>query len=255
MAALIHEDRRRAGSFGEDAAQYDRARPSYPSPLVDNLMADSPRRVLDVGCGTGIAGRLFSARGCEVLGIEPDPRMAEVARAHGLAVEVSTFELWDPQGRTFDLLVSGQAWHWVDPSRGPAKAADVIRRGGRLAAFWNYGTHEPEVSAAFDGVYESVASELREAYALGKLPPDDGGRQAIDADGRYEPTEVHTYEWRRRYTRDEWLDQLPTHSDHRLLSPERLAVLLDAVGDTIDDLGGSILVSYRTQLITARRQF
>lgn len=253
--AVIHEDRRRAGSFGEDAAQYDRSRPSYPSQLVDDLMADSPQRVLDVGCGTGIAGRLFSARGCDVLGVEPDPRMAEVARGHGLAVEVSTFEQWDPHGRTFDLLISGQAWHWVHPLRGPAKAAGILAPGGRLAAFWNYGSHTPDVSAAFDRVYESVAPELRGAYALGKLPPDDGGRKAIDAEGHYEPTEVRTYEWRRRYTRDEWLDQLPTHSDHRLLPPKRLAALLEAVGKTIDDLGGSIVVSYRTQLITARRQF
>ncbi len=250
---MIHEDRRRAGSFGEDAAQYDRARPSYPSKLVDDLMAELPQRVLDVGCGTGIAGRLFAARGCDVLGVEPDPRMAEMARAHRLAVDVSTFEQWDPKGRSFDLLISGQAWHWVDPLRGPAKAAGILAPGGRLAAFWNYGTHEADVLAAFDRVYESVAPELREAYALGKLPPDDGGRKAIDADGHYERAEVHFYTWRRQYTRDAWLDQLPTHSDHRLLAPKRLAALLDTVGDTIDALGGSIVVSYRTQLVTARR--
>src|SRR5207302_3315261 len=78
--AVIHEDRQRAGSFGEDAAQYDRARPSYPTELVDALMVDQPRRVLDVGCGTGIAARLLAERACAVLGVEADPRMAEVAR-------------------------------------------------------------------------------------------------------------------------------------------------------------------------------
>src|SRR4051812_29746482 len=33
-AVSIHENRRRAESFGADAAQYDRARPSYPAELV-----------------------------------------------------------------------------------------------------------------------------------------------------------------------------------------------------------------------------
>src|SRR2546421_6640760 len=65
---VIHRDRRRASSFGDDPARYDRARPSYPAELVDELMSSRPARVLDVGCGTGIASRLFAARGCEVKG-------------------------------------------------------------------------------------------------------------------------------------------------------------------------------------------
>src|SRR5713226_3733227 len=100
---LLHENRRRAESFGADAERYDRARPSYPTALVDELLASKPARVLDVGCGTGKVGRLFLARGCEVVGVEPDPRMAGVARSHGIPVEVATFELWNPAHRMFDL--------------------------------------------------------------------------------------------------------------------------------------------------------
>ncbi|MBO0837835.1 MAG: SAM-dependent methyltransferase, partial [Actinobacteria bacterium] len=57
-----HRQRQVAESFGADAARYDRARPSYPSALVDGIVAGSPGRdVLDVGCGTGIAARQFQA--------------------------------------------------------------------------------------------------------------------------------------------------------------------------------------------------
>lgn len=92
---MLHEDRRRAGSFGEDAEQYDRARPSYPAVLVDDLLSEGAHDVLDVGCGTGKVARLFLARGCDVLGVEPDERMAAVARRHGVVVEIATFEEWD----------------------------------------------------------------------------------------------------------------------------------------------------------------
>ena len=69
-----------AESFGEDAAHYDRARPRYPRELVDRALDGLPgRTVLDVGCGTGIVARQFQEAGCEVLGVEPDPRMAAFA--------------------------------------------------------------------------------------------------------------------------------------------------------------------------------
>jgi hypothetical protein len=46
----VDEDRRL--SFGDDAEQYDRARPSYPAAAVDAAVDGvNVRRVLDVGCG------------------------------------------------------------------------------------------------------------------------------------------------------------------------------------------------------------
>lgn len=84
-----------AESFGVDAQRYDQARPGYPDTLVTRIVTGSPGSdVLDVGCGTGIAARQFQAAGCTVLGIEPDARMADFARARGLQVEVATFEAW-----------------------------------------------------------------------------------------------------------------------------------------------------------------
>src|ERR1700691_3837027 len=119
-----HRHRQVAESFGTDPERYDRTRPRYPGALVDRIVATSPgRRVLDVGCGTGIEARQFQAAGCTVLGVEPDPRMADFARRTGVEVEVATFETWDAAGREFDAVVAGTAWHWVDPVAGAAKAA------------------------------------------------------------------------------------------------------------------------------------
>jgi SAM-dependent methyltransferase len=211
--------------------------------------------VLDVGCGTGKVGRLFLARGCEVVGVEPDPRMAGVARSHGILVEVATFELWNPAHRMFDLVVCGQAWHWVDPSLGAQRAASVLVPGGRLALFWNRGRHDAQTQAALDVAYGRFAPALaKESVPPGKEPSDRSGDiAAIAATHLFAPSQLRTYGWTQQYSRDEWLDQLGTHSDHIALEPHQRALLLGAVGNAIDRLGGSITVHYETELIIALR--
>ena len=134
------DERVRSQVFGEDAATYDDARPSYPDAVIDIVVADAPVTAIDAGCGTGKAALRVAARDVDVLGIEPDERMAEVAGRHGIEVIVSQFEDWPAQPR--DLVFSAQAWHWIDPARGAAKAAEVLSPGGRWAAFWNRETDE-----------------------------------------------------------------------------------------------------------------
>jgi SAM-dependent methyltransferase len=252
----MHEERARAGSFGAEAERYDRARPRYPDALVDDLvaLAGGAPRVLDVGCGTGIAGAAFAARGCDVLGVEPDERMSEVARRKGLDVEVATFEEWDARGRSFDLVVSGQAWHWVDPERGPAKAASLLRDGGVLAPFWNLGRHDPATQAALDEVYGRHAPTFaRGSVALGRVRRD-GDAEAIRACGLFEEPEERRYEWTERYTAAEWTDQLRTHSDHALLdAPVREALLAEVAG-VVEALGGTMTMAYDTVAVVARRR-
>jgi SAM-dependent methyltransferase len=248
-----YENRARASSFGDDAEQYERTRPTYPAALVDDLMADDPHDVLDIGCGTAKAGRLFVERGCTVVGLEPDARMAEVARRFLPAVEVGVFEGWDAAGRSFDLAIAGQAWHWVDPVTGAARLGDVVRQGGRIALFWNLGQHEDAIRPAIDAAYERFAPPSVSNSVAHVRDGDDEYVGPIAATGAFGPVEIRSYSWEQRYTRQAWLDQLPTHSDHRLLTQHDRDQLLDAVGAVIDDFGGSFTMCYETKLVTAKR--
>src|SRR5215207_2057816 len=155
-----HQARRMAESFGTDAQRYDQARPGYREALVARIVTGSPGLdVLDVGCGTGIAARQFQAAGCAVLGVEPDARMADFARARGLQVEVAPFEAWEPAGRTFDVVIAAQSWHWVDPVAGAAKAASVLRPGGRLALFGHVFEPPAEVAEPFAAAYRRAVPD------------------------------------------------------------------------------------------------
>ena len=81
----------RSRLFDQQAEAYDRFRPTYPDAVIDELLGPVPAGldVLDVGCGTGIASRQMAQRGAKVLGVELAPRMAEIARGHGIDVEVA----------------------------------------------------------------------------------------------------------------------------------------------------------------------
>jgi len=59
--------------------------------------------------------------------------------------------------------------------------------------------------------------------------------------------------YRRTYRVDEWLDQLPTHSGHRILAPETLDAVLLGISEVIDRFEGRITVDHSTSLVTARR--
>ncbi|MGI5126100.1 class I SAM-dependent methyltransferase [Pseudonocardia sp. CA-107938] len=254
MPTPAHERRDVAESFGTDAERYDRARPAYPQQLIERIVAASPGPdVLDVGCGTGISARQLRAAGARVLGLDVDERMVGPARRSGLAVEVGAFEEWDPAGRTFDAVVSGQAWHWVDPVRGAAQAARVLRPGGRIALFWNVAQPPPDLTAAFAAVYQRVLPELP-AYGGSMLAVYEAGfgpvEDALVGAGFGTPER-----WRAHheitYTRAEWLDVVPTHGGHGRLAPDRLAELLDGLGAAVDDAGGAFAMRYDAVAVTA----
>ncbi|MEV7190446.1 class I SAM-dependent methyltransferase [Streptomyces sp. NPDC093510] len=255
-----HRHRRTAESFGADAERYDRARPRYPDALVRRVVAAAPGpAVLDVGCGTGIAARQFMAAGCSVLGVEPDERMADFARRLGVSVEAAAFEAWEPAGREFDAVVAGQAWHWVDPVAGAAKAARVLRPGGSLVLFWNVPEPPPAVTEAFAEAYERVApgSPLDVRAAPRRARDGSGPLLSRAADGiraadAFDTPERWHFDWETAYTRDAWLDQLPTQGSLTTLPPDAVSQVLDAVGAAVDALGGGFTMRYTTVALAAR---
>lgn len=254
-----HQVREVAESFGAEASRYDRARPSYPAALVERIVAASPgRSVLDVGCGTGIVARLFQAAGCEVLGVDPDPRMAGHARERGLEVEVATFETWAANGRSFDVVVAGQAWHWVDPVAGASQAAAALRPGGRFAVFWNVFQPPAELGKAVAEAYRRVLPDLPSGlwdrpllgiYEEMAARTADGMRQA----GAFGPPEQWRFGWQRPYTRDEWLEQVPTFGGFSRIPPDQQEQILAGIGTAIDAAGGGFTMGFTTLAVTAAR--
>src|SRR5204862_430554 len=98
------------------AQHYDRSRPSYPAALIDWIIAGThapPARVADIGCGTGIATRLFAARGFDVVGVDPSEEMLAFAHRAGMARYVCAHAAATSLASgSIDLVVAAQCFHW-----------------------------------------------------------------------------------------------------------------------------------------------
>jgi ubiquinone/menaquinone biosynthesis C-methylase UbiE len=102
--------------------------------------APPPRRVLDVGCGTGYLLRQLAARApdaAELAGVDAAAQMVRVARESTddprARFQAGTAEhLPEPDG-AFDLVVSTTSFdHWADQQAGLLECARVMAPGGRL---------------------------------------------------------------------------------------------------------------------------
>jgi SAM-dependent methyltransferase len=179
-------------SFGQSARDYDDARPSYPEAALRWLLGDEPRKVLDLGSGTGRLGALAARLGHEVLAVEPDPRMRELAeRALPGRVRAGNAEAIPLVDCAVDAVLVGQAWHWFTPERAVPEVARVLAPGGVLGILWNMRDEsEPWVTALGEivGGEDRLTRDAELDLDLGTTPwPVDRKafphRQTLDAGG------------------------------------------------------------------------
>ena len=247
----LHRERARADSFGTAARAYDRHRPRYPAQLIDDLVAPRVERALDVGAGTGISSRQLANRGVDVLALEPDPRMAELAAEKGIHTRVAKFEEWDAAEQTFDLVLFAQSFHWVDPDVALAKVRRLLTDRGRLALAWNRLFPVAPSRSDFAPIYRDymapgsplvTGTPTRPGLALGRV--DDLLEQAgFTVSQRTFRREAH-------YDREQWLDLVFTYSTHLVLPAGEAHELRDRLAARIGPAG--VTVGGDALLITAR---
>ena len=148
--------------------------------VVEHAAVRAGERVVDVGCGSGNAALLAAGRGARVVGVDPAPRLLEVARAEAAARGLdATFEQGDaaqlPLGTgEADVVLSVFGVIFAsDAAAAIAEMARVTAPGGRIAiSAW---IPEGTISDGMQVVREAIARALGE-------PPDPPGFAWHDRD-------------------------------------------------------------------------
>jgi len=274
--AMAIRDLTRGLTFDGAAASYDRFRPRYPSAMFDDVSevarVDADSRILEVGCGPGVATEEMMARGWSVLAVDPGAQLARLAREkfgdERFAVEVATFDDWDPHGRHFDLLLSAAAFHWVAPHLRWKKAADVLVDYGTIAlagnhaadggSFQEFGdvTRELRVAHGIDDEREpSSVDDLHEVietcgHDIGALweAMSPQGSDVIAGD-LFDAPDVRLYPWSTTYSTVETLGLLATYSRYLAMDPTKRALLFSRLASVIDDQYGGVLTRHYVSVL------
>jgi SAM-dependent methyltransferase len=182
-------NRTASSGFERGAADYERARPSYPQAVLDAL--PSSGRIVDLAAGTGKLTRLL--RG-DVVAVEPVAAMRAVAAGFAPTV-AGTAEHLPLRDESVDAVTVAQAFHWFDAPRALAEIRRVLKAGGTLLLVWNERDNRvPWVAAMTEvihghdpGAYETVTDWHAVIGDAGGFTPVehievDNPQRGVDAD-------------------------------------------------------------------------
>lgn len=252
-------------TFDEAAHLYDEVRPGYPEQLYEDILSFStgPKaEILEIGCGTGQATLPLARRGYRILCLDPGENLVSIAMKRcqsfpDVRFQTTTFEDWQPQNQSFDLIVSATAFHWVDPEIGYKKAAEVLRPQGYVALFWNL---HPEPYTGFFSCVQEVYHRVVPQWGVTDQRPSTKERleaikTQIRRSGYFQEPILKQYTWSTRFTTEQYIRLLNTYSDHRSLEESIRKELLRQIAELIErEYSGYVSRPYLTALFLAKKK-
>ena len=237
------------------ARQYDRARPSYPAALFDDIVdyakLEAGARLLEIGCGTGQATLPLARRGFAIDAIELGANLAalaheKLAQYPNVQVINADFESLDLRPQSCDLVYAATAFHWLDPAISFRKAHNLLKSGGSLALFWHRPVMTPvsrDCVAALQTIYRQVAPAMARQYIL---PPKPAAvrteyERLIPESGLFGQLQIRKHYALNHYSAGDYIQLLGTFSDHIALPKAQRAQLFAEITALINrDFAGAV---------------
>jgi SAM-dependent methyltransferase len=247
----------------DDAAQlYDEVRPRYPEEIIEHIMAfaalPAHGRIFEVGCGTGQMTLPFARRGYAVVALDQGERLAALAAQHcqpypQVRVAACAFEDWQDAAGSFDLFLSAQAFHWIEPQYGITRAAELLKPGGTIALVW---TGDRSHGSAFWHATQPIYNRYNPVDSTANLQqrwPAETYQQVLRTSGQFADLQEVRKLWARRYSDEEYLKLLWTFSDHRAMPEPNRSQFFEEISRVIAQMGGEVIRDYETLALLAKK--
>ena len=170
--------------YAAAAETYVRARPGYPAPAVDWLLAETGAgAVVEIGAGTGKLTSELVARDVKVVPVEPVAEMRVRLPVAGVDAVAEALPFEDASvGR----IIASQSLHWADVDRALDEFDRVLAPSGSIGLIWNFR----DVDSPWQRDLDALLADLR-----GDAPHSRDGRWQA-AVGRSSFTVVAEQTWR-----------------------------------------------------------
>jgi SAM-dependent methyltransferase len=257
-------------TFDEVAEIYDRARPSYPDQLFDDMFAHVGRKLspsepsfLEIAPGTGKATRSLLERGARVVAVEIGPRLAAFLERKlspefpsRLRVINSSFEDATIEHQAFDAVVIATAFEWIDPTFRVLKPHDALRSGGVLAVISTNQISSPADRGFFERaipIYQTYQREEVDTHLHDEqVVPEE--YEEIRSSGLFVDVQLRRYRWDQTYTTGGYADLVRSYSVTVVMSPADREGLIAELSRVIDEeYGGSVTRPLVITLTLGRR--
>ncbi len=155
-------------TFNEDVKNYDKWRPRYCEEIFNDIIGYSApnekKKAIEIGIGTGQATLPFLLTGCDMTAIELGKDLAEYSEEKfkeykNFNIHRTSFEDYECEDNTFDILYSATAFHWIPEDIGYPKALNILKSGGTIALFWNkpiVNREDDLLHQKIQGIYQKV---------------------------------------------------------------------------------------------------
>lgn len=248
-------------TFNEDPANYERFRPIYLPRLINDVIRfsklDNNSNALEIGVGTGQATLPFIQTKSQVTGIELGSDLAKFAdekfrEYDNFEVINQDFELVELNEKSFDLVYSASAFHWIPIETGVPKVVNILKDGGVFAWFSVQPMPSDEhihIHKDMQYVYQNYSSH----FGNKSLP--EPNKRKIQAHKRkirkcsvleqfgFTDITSELYYGSRTYSSNDYVKLLCTYSDHRSMPEEQRKVFLESIKRVIDNNGGEYTLS------------
>lgn len=124
------------GDFGSLSTSYHKGRRGFPNEVIEYIfskLTSKHPRVLDMGCGTGIATEQLHEKGAEVIGTDIDTKMIQEAKLHNpYSIEyfVTPASQQPFEDKIFDAVTIFSAFHWFANKEAADEIKRVLKTGG-----------------------------------------------------------------------------------------------------------------------------
>ncbi|MCW2756874.1 MAG: Methyltransferase type 11 [Nocardioidaceae bacterium] len=229
-------------SFGGVADRYDRSRPDYPPEAVSWLVGEQQARVLELGAGTGKLTQSLVGLGHLVLATDPDERMLHHLgkRVPDAFAATATAERIPAAGRSVDVVVAAQAFHWFDHDTAVPEIARVLRPGGVLSLVWNVRD-------------EGIPWVKKLGRLIGPMERTESADVLDDFD-QFEEAETQEFRHWQTLDRAGLMDLVASRSNVATLPADEREERLEEVGALYDDYGRGyegMMLPYLTRCVRA----